>query len=97
MKIIIIFLITTFSGYFIGNWISFGLNMLFPKFFAIDPNFIQKIFLKKPTMTSNVLGYIIYATTALVMFSLSSVLNNFFEVQKEDTSNTENDILENDE
>ena len=35
MKIIIIFLITTFSGYFIGNWISFGLNMLFPKFFAI--------------------------------------------------------------
>ena len=85
MKSIIIFLITTFSGYFIGGWISSGLNIVFPKFFAIDPNFIQKVFFNKPSITSTALGYIIYATTALVMFTLSNFLNNRFGTQGENT------------
>ena len=44
MKKSILFLITTFTGYFLGKWISVSLNTLFPIYFSIDPNFIQILF-----------------------------------------------------
>tara|TARA_B100001175_G_C19388536_1_gene580169 strand:- start:105 stop:377 length:273 start_codon:yes stop_codon:yes gene_type:complete len=78
MKKILIFFITTISGFYIGSGVSITLNNIFPKFFAVDPNFIQKVFSNKPTITSEILGYLIYATTAFVMYILSNFLNEYF-------------------
>ena len=58
MKKILIFFITTISGFYIGSGVSITLNNIFPKFFAVDPNFIQKVFSNKPTITSEILGYL---------------------------------------
>ena len=71
----ILFLITTFVGYFLGKWISVSLNTLFPIYFSVDPNFIQKVFSSKPTITSEIVGYVIYSITALIMFSISNLLD----------------------
>ena len=71
----ILFLITTFVGYFLGKWLSVSLNTLFPIYFSVDPNFIQKVFSSKPTITSEIVGYIIYSITALIMFSISNLLD----------------------
>ena len=71
----ILFLITTFVGYFIGKWISVSLNTLFPIYFSVDPNFIQKVFSSKPTITTEIVGYIIYSITALIMFTISNLLH----------------------
>ena len=71
----LLFLITTFVGYFLGKWISVSLNTLFPIYFSVDPNFIQKVFSSKPTITNEIVGYVIYSVTALIMFSISNLLD----------------------
>ncbi len=75
---IIIFFFTTFVGYYIGKWIAISIGWAMPKIFIIDPNFLQVLFSRKPTMTSELLGYIIYAITALIMFILSSYLQSLY-------------------
>tara|TARA_B000000460_G_C21387568_1_gene336691 strand:- start:245 stop:553 length:309 start_codon:yes stop_codon:yes gene_type:complete len=96
VNIIIIILITTFVGYFIGKWIAILLHISLPKIFIIDPNFLQALFLRKPSMTSEILGYIIYATTALVMFILSTFLQNIFQTDKENEIGSDTIIEKND-
>ena len=71
----LLFLITTFVGYFLGKWISVSLNTLFPIYFSVDPNIIQKVFSSKPTITNEIVGYVIYSVTALIMFSISNLLD----------------------
>ena len=76
---IFVFIITTLSGYGLGKWISKSLTWIAPKFFIIDPNFLVTWFSKKPTMSSELLGYIIYATTSIVMFTISAKLHQLFK------------------
>ena len=47
-------------------------------------------------MTSEILGYIIYATTALVMFILSTFLQNIFQTDKENEIGSDTIIEKND-
>ena len=84
LKTIFVFLITTVVGFFIGKWVSMFIAWLAPQYFSIDPGFLSNWFSKKPTISSNMLGYIIYASTALVMFTLSNILTNLLESDKED-------------
>ena len=82
----ILFLITTFVGYFLGKWFSVFLNTLFPIYFSVDPNFIQKIFSSKPTITSEIIGYLIYSITALIMFIISNLLDKLIpEISKKES------------
>lgn len=74
-----IFIITTSFGYSIGRLISKSLMWLAPKFFIIDPGFLVVWFSNKPTMSSELLGYIIYATTSIVMFIVSIKLHKLFK------------------
>ena len=76
---IIIFVFTTSIGWFLANWIAIAINWIMPKFFIIDPNFLYVLFFKKPTITSEFLGYIIYATTALIMYILSNYLQSLYQ------------------
>jgi len=79
---IIVFILTTSVGYFLGQWVAQFISWVAPQYFNIDPNFITNWFSKKPTLTSSTLGYIIYASTALVMFTLSSILTEILEPDK---------------
>jgi len=76
---IIIFIITTCVGFFIGKWVAQLISWIAPQYFNIDPGFLTNWFSKKPTLSSSFLGYIIYASTALTMFILSNILSNLFE------------------
>jgi len=71
---LVVFLITTAVGFFIGKWVAMFIAWLAPQYFNIDPGFLTNWFSRKPTLSSNMLGYIIYASTAFVMFTLSSIL-----------------------
>ena len=79
---ITIFLVTTITGFFIGKWISLIITWLAPQYFSIDPGFLSNWFSKKPTLSSSGLGYIIYATTALVMFIISNILSSLISSKK---------------
>tara|TARA_B100000035_G_C20908956_1_gene513021 strand:- start:36 stop:293 length:258 start_codon:yes stop_codon:yes gene_type:complete len=74
----VIFFISSFCGYFIGGWIAEFLQYIAPEFFNIDPSIFKVWLSRKPTMSSQILGYIIYAITALVMFGFSSILSELF-------------------
>tara|TARA_Y100000746_G_scaffold201148_1_gene185921 strand:- start:981 stop:1238 length:258 start_codon:yes stop_codon:yes gene_type:complete len=76
---LVVFLITTAVGFFIGKWVAVFISWIAPQYFNIDPGFLSNWFSKKPTLSSNMLGYIIYASTALVMFTLSSILTELLE------------------
>tara|TARA_B100001971_G_scaffold189901_1_gene192248 strand:+ start:172 stop:426 length:255 start_codon:yes stop_codon:yes gene_type:complete len=81
-KTIIIFFITTFVGYFLSQWIAQFISWITPQYFNIDPNFFIILFSKKPSLSSTSLGYIIYATAALAMFTLSSTLTGLMKPHK---------------
>jgi len=76
---LVVFLITTAVGFFIGKWVAMFIAWLAPQYFNIDPGFLSNWFSRKPTLSSNMLGYIIYASTALVMFTLSSILTELLK------------------
>ena len=76
---ILVFILVTFSGYFLGQWIAQFTSWIAPQYFNIDPFFLTIWFSKKPSLISTSLGYIIYATTALVMFTLSSILTELLK------------------
>ena len=82
IKKITIFLVTTITGFFIGKWISLFITWLAPQYFSIDPGFLSNWFSKKPTLSSSGLGYVIYATTALVMFTVSNILSSLISSKK---------------
>jgi len=52
---------------------------LAPQYFNIDLGFLTNWFSSKPTLSSNIQGYIIYAYTALIMFTLSSILTELLK------------------
>tara|TARA_Y100001935_G_C17167130_1_gene438305 strand:- start:78 stop:341 length:264 start_codon:yes stop_codon:yes gene_type:complete len=79
---ILVFVITTCIGFFIGKWITQFISWTAPQYFNIDPGFIKNWLSKKPSLSSNLLGYIIYATTALVMFFLSTFMTNLLNKKK---------------
>ena len=76
---LVVFLITTAVGFFIGKWVAAFISWIAPQYFNIDPGFLTNWFSKKPTLSSSMLGYIMYASTALVMFTLSSILTELLE------------------
>ncbi len=76
---LVVFLITTAVGFFIGKWVAMFIAWLAPQYFNIDPGFLSNWFSRKPTLSSNMLGYIIYASTSLVMFTLSSILTELLK------------------
>jgi hypothetical protein len=76
---ILVFLVTTGVGYFLGQWIAQLISWVAPQYYNIDPNFLTNWFSKKPSLSSSSLGYIVYATTAFVMFSLSSILTELLK------------------
>ena len=79
---IIVFILTTSAGYFLGQWVAQFISWVAPQYFNIDPNFITNWFSKKPTLSSSALGYVIYASTALVMFTISSMLTELLKPNK---------------
>ena len=83
LKSIVVFLITTIVGFFIGKWVALLISWLAPQYFNIDPGFISNWFSRKPSLSSNMLGYIIYASTAFVMFALSSILTELIKSKNE--------------
>jgi hypothetical protein len=76
---IIVFLVTTGAGYFLGQWIAQFISWIAPQYFNIDPNFLTNWFSNKPTLSSAGIGYIVYAASAFVMFTLSSILTELLE------------------
>ena len=82
-KKLIIFIISSFSGYFIGGWIAQSIKYIAPEYFNIDPNIFKVWLSRKPNMSSQMLGYLIYAITSMVMFGLSSVLGELFDNDEE--------------
>ena len=83
LKSIVVFLITTIVGFFIGKWVALFISWVAPQYFNIDPGFISNWFSRKPSLSSNMLGYIIYALTAFIMFALSSILTEMFSSKKD--------------
>jgi len=79
---LVVFLITTAVGFFIGKWVAMFIAWLAPQYFNIDPGFLTNWFSRKPTLSSNMLGYIIYASTAFVMFTLSSILTELLNTDE---------------
>tara|TARA_B100000287_G_C20652550_1_gene787446 strand:+ start:2146 stop:2406 length:261 start_codon:yes stop_codon:yes gene_type:complete len=73
-KGVFVFFVTTITGFFVGKWVANFISWLAPIYFNIDPSFLASWFSKKPTISSTVLGYLIYALTAIAMFSISNVL-----------------------
>tara|TARA_B100002051_G_C16293856_1_gene419455 strand:- start:103 stop:360 length:258 start_codon:yes stop_codon:yes gene_type:complete len=78
-----IFFISSFSGYFIGGWIAQAIKHIAPEYFNIDPNIFKVWLSRKPSMSSQMLGYIIYAVTSAVMFTMAVVLEKFFNNDEE--------------
>ncbi len=81
---LIIFLISSFSGYFIGGWITQAIKHIAPEYFNIDPNIFKVWLSRKPSMSSQMLGYLIYAITSIVMFTLSSLLGELIDNDDEE-------------
>ena len=81
MKKIPIFLISTFFGYYIGLGIAIAMKKIAPEFFNIDPGLITIWFSNKPSMSSQMLGYIIYLITSIIMFFISTNLEKVFQTK----------------
>ena len=71
MKKIPIFIISTFFGYYIGLGIAISIKKFAPEFFNIDPGLLTIWFSHKPSISSQMLGYIIYLITSIIMFIIS--------------------------
>ena len=81
MKKIPIFIISTFFGYYIGLGIAIAIKKIAPEFFNIDPGLITIWFSNKPSMSSQMLGYIIYLITSIIMFFISTNLEKVFQTK----------------
>ena len=84
IKKLIIFILSTFLGYFIGVGIGNLIKSIAPEYFNIDPGLLTIWFSNKPSMSSQMLGYLIYVITSIVMFTFSSMLGVTFGVQADD-------------
>ncbi len=86
MKKIPIFIISTFFGYYIGLGIAIAIKKIAPEFFNIDPGLITIWFSSKPSISSQMLGYIIYLITSIIMFIISFNLERVFHSKRIDSN-----------
>ena len=77
-----IWLIMTIIGFFLGKAISQFILFIAPQYFNIDPHFFINWFSSKPSLSSTSLGYIIYSSSAVVMFMLNELFSNLFLGEK---------------